>query len=58
MRVVKKTMNDLRDLYQQVIIDHSRNPRHFGRIDAPAYTHEGYNPLCGDRVTVFFKKKK
>ena len=50
-------MNDLRDLYQQVIIDHSRNPRHFGRIDAPAYTHEGYNPLCGDRLTVFFQKK-
>jgi len=46
-------MPDLRDLYQQVIIDHNRHPRHRGR---PAHhTHEaaGDNPLCGDRITVY-----
>jgi nitrogen fixation NifU-like protein len=46
-------MPDLRDLYQQVIVDHNRHPRHRGR---PAHhTHEaaGDNPLCGDRITVY-----
>jgi nitrogen fixation NifU-like protein len=42
----------LRELYQEVILDHSRHPRHFGRLDHPTHKAEGYNPLCGDRVTV------
>jgi nitrogen fixation protein NifU and related proteins len=41
-------MNDLRELYQEVILDHSRKPRNFGALaDATAHA-EGYNPLCGD----------
>ena len=45
-------MSDLRDLYQQVILDHNRNPRNFRKIAGAHRTAEGYNPLCGDRITV------
>ncbi len=45
-------MNELADLYQEVILDHNRKPRNFKKL--PAATHEanGHNPLCGDRITV------
>jgi len=44
---------DLQDLYRDVIVDHNRHPRNFGRLD-PADAHaEGYNPLCGDRLTLY-----
>lgn len=44
---------DLQDLYRDVIVDHNRNPRNFGRLD-PADAHaEGFNPLCGDRLDVY-----
>ncbi len=46
-------MSDLRDLYQEVILDHSRSPRNFGAIEGAALHAQGYNPLCGDRVEVF-----
>ncbi|HKD48103.1 MAG TPA: SUF system NifU family Fe-S cluster assembly protein [Rhizomicrobium sp.] len=42
----------LRELYQEVILDHSRHPRHFGPLEHATHKAEGYNPLCGDRVTV------
>ncbi len=45
-------MNDLRDLYQEVILDHSRNPRNAGRLAAPSGTAKGHNPLCGDMITL------
>jgi nitrogen fixation protein NifU and related proteins len=46
---------DLRDLYQEVIFDHNRNPRNF-RVMADADRKvEGFNPLCGDRLTLFLK---
>jgi nitrogen fixation NifU-like protein len=45
-------MSDLRELYQQVIIDHHRKPRNFRRLPRPTGTAEGFNPLCGDRVAV------
>jgi nitrogen fixation protein NifU and related proteins len=44
--------SDLRDLYQQVILDHNRKPRNFRKLPAASRDAEGYNPLCGDRVTV------
>ncbi len=47
--------NALRELYQEVILDHSRHPRHFGTLDDATHKAEGYNPLCGDRVTVTLK---
>ena len=46
-------MSDLSDLYQEVILDHNRRPRNFRRLDGASHHAEGYNPLCGDRVTVF-----
>ncbi len=46
-------MNDLRDLYQEVILDHNRRPRNFGPLPAANRRAEGHNPLCGDRVTVY-----
>ena len=48
-------MNDLRELYQEVILDHSRHPRRYGALDHASHKAEGYNPLCGDRVTVYLK---
>jgi len=43
----------LRELYQEVILDHSRHPRHYGALEAATHTGEGHNPLCGDRVKIF-----
>jgi nitrogen fixation NifU-like protein len=43
----------LRELYQEVILDHSRHPRHFGALTDATHQGDGYNPLCGDRVTVY-----
>jgi nitrogen fixation NifU-like protein len=45
--------DSLRELYQDVILDHSRHPRHFGRLEGATHTGQGHNPLCGDRVTIF-----
>ena len=47
-------MSDISDLYQELIIDHSSRPRNFKVLDA-AYSAEGYNPLCGDRLTVYLR---
>lgn len=44
--------SELRDLYQQVILDHNRKPRNFRTLPSPSGAAEGYNPLCGDRLTV------
>ena len=46
-------MSDLRELYQELIIDHGRHPRHFGELDDANHVKEGYNPLCGDKLTVY-----
>ena len=46
-------MSDLRELYQQTILDHGKNPRHFGRPDRADGHAEGNNPLCGDRIKVW-----
>ncbi|HEY5048657.1 MAG TPA: SUF system NifU family Fe-S cluster assembly protein [Rhizomicrobium sp.] len=43
----------LRDLYQEVILDHSRHPRHFGPLADATHSGEGLNPLCGDRVKIY-----
>lgn len=45
-------MNDLRDLYQDMIFDHYRQPRNYGRLAHANHTAEGYNPLCGDKVSI------
>jgi nitrogen fixation NifU-like protein len=48
-------MSDLRDLYQEVILDHNRRPRNFRALDTANHTAEGYNPLCGDRLRVYLR---
>ena len=45
--------DSLRELYQEVILDHSRHPRHFGPLEGATHVGEGYNPLCGDRVKIY-----
>ena len=44
---------DLKDLYRDVILDHNRRPRNFGRLEPPARAAPGYNPLCGDQLVVY-----
>jgi len=45
----------LEDLYQEVILDHNRSPRNFGRMENADHHADGHNPLCGDRVTIYLK---
>jgi nitrogen fixation NifU-like protein len=45
--------DSLRELYQEVILDHARHPHHFGTLADATHTGEGYNPLCGDRVKIY-----
>jgi nitrogen fixation NifU-like protein len=48
-------MSDLRELYQQVILDHNRKPRNFRALPAANRTAEGFNPLCGDRLALHLR---
>lgn len=48
---------DLKELYRDVILDHNRRPRNFGRIEHPDTHADGHNPLCGDRLTVSVRLK-
>ena len=48
-------MSDLSDLYQEVILDHNRRPRNFHALAEASHSAEGYNPLCGDRLTLYLK---
>jgi len=48
-------MSDLSDLYQEVILDHNRRPRNFHTLRDASHSAEGYNPLCGDRLTLYLK---
>jgi nitrogen fixation NifU-like protein len=48
-------MSDLRELYQEVILDHNRHPRNYREIAGANRKSEGFNPLCGDRLTLFLQ---
>jgi nitrogen fixation protein NifU and related proteins len=48
-------MPDLRSLYQEIILDHNKNPRNFKKLENADCSVEGYNPLCGDHYTVYLK---
>jgi nitrogen fixation NifU-like protein len=50
-------MSSLRELYQEVIIDHSKNPRNSGKLACATHLKEGFNPLCGDRLTIHIMGK-
>jgi len=47
--------SDLRDLYQEVVVDHSRRPRNFRKLEGADRSAEGFNPLCGDQITLYLK---
>lgn len=48
-------MSDIREIYQEVILDHNKKPRNFRKIESPSRLAEGHNPLCGDRCQVYLK---
>ena len=48
-------MSDLRDLYQEVILDHTKKPRNFHKMEGATNSARGHNPLCGDKLTVYLK---
>ena len=48
-------MSDLRELYQTTILDHSKTPRNFGKLETANRTAAGHNPLCGDRLTLYLE---
>jgi nitrogen fixation protein NifU and related proteins len=50
-------LRELRDLYQEVILEHSKKPRNYGVLDSANHKAEGYNPLCGDHYTIFVNVK-
>src|SRR5579862_2650445 len=49
-------MSDLRELYQEIIIDHGRKPRNFGVLPEATHHKEGFNPLCGDKIILHVKE--
>jgi nitrogen fixation NifU-like protein len=46
-------MDELRELYQEMLLDHHKHPRNHGKLEGASHHAEGYNPLCGDRVTIY-----
>ena len=48
-------MSEVRELYQELIVEHSKKPRNFGKLDGADHEATGFNPLCGDKVTVYVK---
>lgn len=50
-------MLDLKTLYHDVIVDHNRSPRHFGKLEHPTQMVEGHNPLCGDKLGLYLEIK-
>ncbi len=51
-------MSDLRDLYQEVILDHNKKPRNFGELEDADHYAEGNNPLCGDQLRLYIKMER
>ena len=47
---MSEAARDMQDLYRELVLDHSRNPRHFGRLEDATHTADGINPLCGDKL--------
>jgi nitrogen fixation NifU-like protein len=48
-------MSSLRELYQELILDHHKKPRNFRKLEHPNRTAEGFNPLCGDRINLYLQ---
>ncbi len=47
--------DELRDLYRELILDHARKPRHFGKLESATHSAEGINPLCGDKLRLYLQ---
>lgn len=47
--------DELRELYRELILDHAKSPRHFGRLEDATHSAEGVNPLCGDKLKMYFR---
>ena len=54
MNAEPQSQEELRDLYRELILDHARSPRHFGKLDGATHSAEGINPLCGDKLRIYF----
>lgn len=54
MNAARPDVSDLRELYRELILDHAKRPRHFGKLDPVTHTAEGLNPLCGDKLKMYF----
>lgn len=54
MSVPMHSQEELRELYRELILDHARSPRHFGKLENKTHSAEGINPLCGDKLKVYF----
>ena len=48
-------VDELRDLYRELILDHARKPRHFGKLETATHTADGINPLCGDKLRLYLE---
>jgi nitrogen fixation NifU-like protein len=55
MSATMPSQEDLRELYRELILDHARSPRHFGKMDNPSRTAQGINPLCGDKLKLYLQ---
>ena len=53
--MTRQANEDLRELYRELILDHARSPRHFGRLDAATHEASGINPLCGDKLRLYLQ---
>lgn len=55
MSNTSSSAEELRELYRELILDHARNPRHFGKLDSATHSADGINPLCGDKLKMYFR---
>ena len=55
MTSMAQSSDELQDLYRELILDHARSPRHFGKLPDATHTAEGINPLCGDKLKMYFR---
>jgi nitrogen fixation NifU-like protein len=54
MSAILQSQEELRDLYRELILDHAKSPRHFGKLENATHSAEGINPLCGDKLRMYF----
>ncbi len=55
MTSMAQSSDELQDLYRELILDHARSQRHFGKLSDATHTAEGINPLCGDKLKMYFR---